>query len=1141
MSAQAPFEVTSFKAESSLVQIDRFGTVKLKLYAPKEIYGQPVYVSWEVSDNPSYAHLAWQSTRTDFDKSGVTTNSIFSVKDGKVGPYTVTATIKTTTSGSSWLTGQTKVSFTLVVNGIDINNKVGYYKGAPIEGFANCASQDTLLSVGKIDLNARYTVYFEPATHEMADGIYQIGSKFYYFINGYLQKSAKRDGNILMSISSEQICIDKYGEVKSGWQKIKGETKERYFDPQSGLLVRESFVPRGSKMVYVDYHGQCVDGIMNIGGQSYFFKNGEPQTGFVYFDANRKQVSASAAKYAMFFDPYSSPTGAARTQTFIYKGTEYWVAPARITLADGSSLSSGSIPINAFFTFNYYSDGENKYPARYFTDKSGSLIRNKLMTYDGKQYYFDENGHAITNTARVINGKMCYFGEDSSLTVIEEGIASDFHYDLDGKPQTAYYKSADSKKPSAGIYYYADAKCTKKLTNCFLYADPIGPLNDPLAYLDGNGNQVTGIRKIGSDTYYFDENGIVIFGQGVVEYKGKTYLMAKGRLGQIITGKTGWEYLPIGDSSTKEVGRWYYIKDKDGTLAVGKTVIDGKTYYFNDLHNNFNRASLCYGGMCNDYYYQTSETHTFEMGSKAYICNHAGQPISSDQAKDCYLFTGKLQHMTLDGRTFVVNKDGTAYTGFYRMDGEPCVALDGEIRQADNDALIIDKNNLYYFGADCHARTGWVKISAGTSVGDLFDYSTTVIRTDSYYYFDPKTYAATTGWKTVPVPVISSSGKVSASDKTAKLYFNETATPQFYKGALVRNTDMEIKGKTYHFAPDGTSVSEAINKSGVYESTYYSPRTHQKETSVLRKVGKKWFYFDSNGKMRDDLSVKDLDGNVVTATFNKDGSIKSFSAKNTVIIMRDCYYALGKNALPVTGVYKASAAVAAKIGGSGLYFEEDGYSPQKSVSTCSMVKSGGKYYVVKGAVIPGGNSVYVIRDYSALPVADIDSIEKYLTYSGETLSGGFRVYASKDGILKSTTADLGGFDIHTNKYGMLYEEMSSIIKIGGSWHVTYDVSGGSAGSMSIELASGSDSQSAYDSANICWNASGRITSINYSYKGNDTGTPASGYAYLPVGSGSECLICLKNGKIVTGTKRVRIDYFESVVTFDPVIGVAALQ
>lgn len=114
---------------------------------------------------------------------------------------------------------------------------------------------------------------------------------------------------------------------------------------------------------------------------------------------------------------------------------------------------------------------------------------------------------------------------------------------------------------------------------------------DGKIYLEDSGKYLTGWQTYGGNKYYFQKDGSAVtksrsiggvrykFGSNGVcrgEYTGWT----KSKSGRYyyINGikQTGWFWRP----ETNEPNEWFYFNEKDGSLASGTVIIDGREYEF---------------------------------------------------------------------------------------------------------------------------------------------------------------------------------------------------------------------------------------------------------------------------------------------------------------------------------------------------------------------------------------------------------------------------------------------------------------------------------------------------------------------------------------------------------------------------------
>ena len=364
----------------------------------------------------------------------------------------------------------------------------------------------------------------------------------------------------------------------------------------------------------------------------------------------------------------------------------------------------------------------------------------------------------------------------------------------------------------------------------------------------------------------------------------------------------------------------------------------------------------------------------------------------------------------------------------------------------------------------------------------------------AFFYFDPKTLALVTGWKTVPAMVTDLGGNVVfegrnivTSNAAKKMYFRTSAENNSLKGSLVRNQLYTIKGKSYKFGANGELCSGKAQKANISDldysapecyvkadgsmavgrtevkiggkSTYYyySPRTYKLEKDVLRKTGSKWYYYGTDGQVSTGFFGLDCGGiDNVYATYNKDGSIKGLfyldgggKVTDTLVGIGGTYelYFVGKKGLPETGICTVPlvGGYSVDLKGRKAYVENDGcFNRYVDYSGKYLLKKiGNKIYVLQdGYIQTDPNTLYPIDTATesawTLSSSDRENIDSYISYMNMMYNYDLRVAVMPDGSLGARTFSDGTVTYHTNRYGMPTERMSPFIKKNGSWYFNKD-------------------------------------------------------------------------------------------------------
>jgi glucan-binding YG repeat protein len=751
-------------------------------------------------------------------------------------------------------------------------------------------------------------------------------------------------------------------------------------------MAKSGWVPRGNGYTWVDDDGYMLDdeniglsedGIHPVNGSKYLFKGGLVQTGFVYFDADDSVTKAKLASYARYFN---TPDGELQKYEFLLDGKKY------IPVRNGMDAK---ITLSGIFE----SDG-----SRYYADEKGAVVLGPKIVTDGNNvsYYVDKDGKLLNAPAVVlINGRAYHVDEYGKVVDLSEGQAAHYYYKDENKNNVPLYlKFAKAGKPTDGTFFYSDETCKNKVTSQWIYktGDTL-----PSIYLDKSGKPASGLVKIDGKNYFFDpDNGCELVrhdpslgGDAVkITYKGKNY--ALDERGAVITDTPGFikvypypiEYegeYSFGEEDFFDSVLLFYVRVKktSGELMTGIQSIDGHKYLFS--RNAELQFPGTYGLMFDDtknhkaympnnsINYEYPETYYIYVPGKTelYTVNYNYGPIDEDEP---------IADEYDEGRTFVVNKDGSVLmNGWATIKNENNKNDKYYVLEANllRDEGIYKIGSKYYsFNSDGTLHYGWKRFGTSVFVGDVSTLTSKEYYGDFCFFFNEKTGAMETGWKTMNTVQVDKlgnivdkvDGKVTGPKK--KIYFNTSETGYLPLGALAINADLKISGKTYRFGADGsveqgeesfvygdpraesfdsmTSYKKAdgtmargrtlVNTGSGSYYFYFSLTDGRKETGVLRKTGSKWYYYGPNGCMSttiDAFHAGDNGDSSVIANFNADGSIKNFSLqngvgtvlKNTVIVLDtegSPAYVLDKNGKPMTGLVKLPNTTVT------LFYESDG-------------------------------------------------------------------------------------------------------------------------------------------------------------------------------------------------------------------------
>lgn len=773
---------------------------------------------------------------------------------------------------------------------------------------------------------------------DFAKGLQQIDDKTYYFSNltGAQLKGLRRIG------SDYYLFSDRDGRMLTGWQTVEG--KQMYFDTVSGKMLT-GLQTIDEKTYCLLQGGGFATGTVQIGADTYIFDND---------GSGEKKKRTPGTKPLDNVKSYCWETIDGKSyyhgkDGIFVKGLQ--IIDKRLYLFDETgAMQTGVIEHDGII--------------RCYTD-DGVLMG--LQEINGKLYYFDELGAALTEKIKVIDGKTYFFTEDGSAATgfcyVPEYMST-YYFDADHTAHTGwlelngkryyYYPRADwfpSGTPAHGITYvdgktmYFDYETAEQRTglvqvglNRFMYFDPkTGSAVSGLKNIDGSlflfsdaaesfGVSLWGMQTIGTETYYFDEatqkavSGFVTVGSNTY-YFDSSLKMVKGMQiigndryyfntdkGNMLSGiyTIGGAVYCFGDNGkavtgwyTTENGDRYYFSENDNKAYTGVHIIDGKKYYFDT--NGKSKTGLIKDAD-GQYHYITNEgqgSGFIEINGNTYYVDKQGSVLTGLQTigRDLYYFSkyGVMQTgaATIDDKRFFFDPDtGKAAVGFVER----------------------ENGYTYYYDGANGVKTGFVTVNGklyrlGTSGNKLYGKQ---LVDGSYYFFDPQTGAAVSGW----VESFTSTGDVYRS------YYS----PTDHKATVGLK---QIDGAYYYFSSSGNAVSGSYKVDGV--SMYFDPNTQKLYTGPV-SINGKMYYSDGLKGLKQDSSQKVPTNALSWGTI---GGAK-------------CYY--GINGKPITGL---------QIIDKKLYmFDTDG----KLLTGLISYKGITRYYTDKGALTGlqtiGGGSYY---------------------------------------------------------------------------------------------------------------------------------------------------------------------------------------
>lgn len=379
------------------------------------------------------------------------------------------------------------------------------------------------------------------------------------------------------SVDDKRFYFDKNGEAKFGWIEWRGENY--YVSRKNGKLTGEATTDEGEKLEFDEYGVRDKWQLVADGSWTYAEATGETEID---------------GKPYLFSDKGILLTGwqtAADGITRFYDAETHEILTGWVTAKNG--VRSYADPETGRLT-----GWQTIEAKKYLFDAKGVLVTG-LYTDEGKTYYFDADGLMQTgfiettdgtryfNKSGVmqtgmqpIDGNVYYFNESGIMQIgfrdlpAADGNTYRYLFNAQGIMQTGWHVVGDYR------YYFTDDGIMMKepvvLDGKTYLIDSLGHMvkgwytapDGSKYYANETGQAVTGLQTIGTDVYYFSIEGIMQIGfRDLTGADGNSYRYLFNAEGKM---QTGWHV----------VGDYRYYFSASGIMARSLTVIDGKTYLF---------------------------------------------------------------------------------------------------------------------------------------------------------------------------------------------------------------------------------------------------------------------------------------------------------------------------------------------------------------------------------------------------------------------------------------------------------------------------------------------------------------------------------------------------------------------------------
>ena len=380
-------------------------------------------------------------------------------------------------------------------------------------------------------------VYFDPYGGRQAKGVFgndgyfydkDSGAKVYLGTNRYVQVNdnwyyVNAEGKILKGdqiIDGVQVNFNPYNGIQTKGELVDSngrvisednyntyETPSKFYDKNSGALVKGQYFSHDGKWYYADAQGNILKGSQTIDGVH------------VYFDDDGVQAKDTVLN-GYYYDKDSGAGKELPHDQFIKIGNDLYYL--------SSNGRTGNISI----------DGKD-----YYIEQNGRVLRGSFNIYQNPPYYDDETGEAVEKTGFVksrgswfylengkkvagfkkIDGKLYYFSANPMNKY-------ETHEQVRGQLARPYFYISFPNRAEDNPTYYFDAETGAAVTNQFVYAD------GHWYYFGKDGKALLFDQVVNGQHLYFDYEGKQVKGDFVTDYKGTRYYDENS--GELVTNQT---------------------------------------------------------------------------------------------------------------------------------------------------------------------------------------------------------------------------------------------------------------------------------------------------------------------------------------------------------------------------------------------------------------------------------------------------------------------------------------------------------------------------------------------------------------------------------------------------------------------------
>lgn len=477
-----------------------------------------------------------------------------------------------------------------------------------------------------------------------------------------------------------------------------------YFITTKGEVVRGGFKTINRVIYYFDKYGKMMTGLKTINKSNYCFsQDGKLKRGLVKFDASENVLESSDdAPHHMRF--YDLKTGVQR-YGWQLNGTKKYYIFAK-TADNAGLVATGFQTISSKLYYFYPSKVDGK-------GEPGELARSEFFMVDGKEYYASSTGALCKGYKKIGTG--FYLFDDTTGELLSDK----------GAPAKSGWTTQDGSK-----YYILNGALLTGLKK----------IGSKTYYFNKLGQMQTGFVKIRTSSYYFDANGEMVKGLTTLgaPYNGTFLFATDGKM------QTGFKRIKVEGVPTT---MFFDAKGVRQTIQPLALQLDGS--FANDTP-----AVMTWVKVGSDVYYlskQVTPVKGFKaIAGKRFYFNSAGvlQTGSTSISKKPYLFDSNGNPITGwvdNGENYsYANSKGQLSTGLAKIKG-----ADGVTR-----AYLFDATGKLLVGKFVYNKYTYISSSTGTlgqELGSLLKGYVTYNNAGTLekYFLASNNFRVGYGWKKV--------------------------------------------------------------------------------------------------------------------------------------------------------------------------------------------------------------------------------------------------------------------------------------------------------------------------------------------------------------------------------------------------------